>query len=93
MDAAGTVRFVQWDGPAFRAGLAPGARIRQVNGQPFGVEALKAAVASQRPVQLEVAQDGATLTINITSPGLRYPRLQRIGDGPSALDDILRPRG
>ncbi len=90
VDAGGAVRAVQWGGPAFQAGLAPGARLRQVNGAPYSPQALQAAVRAAKPLQLRLDQDGAPLEIELASPGLRYPRLQRVGDH-AALDAILRP--
>ncbi|UXH78261.1 hypothetical protein [Roseateles amylovorans] len=91
VDASGAVRAVQWDGPAFRAGLAPGAKLRQVNGAPFSVDGLKAAVGAARPVRLRVDQDGSSIELEVASPGLRYPRLERVEAG-AVLDEIFRAR-
>lgn len=90
---AGLVRAVRWDGPAFRAGLAVGARLLRVNGQPYDAGGLKAAVASGAPVSLEIELEGERVEVRIeASTGLRYPRLERLLPGPAAIEAIFTPQ-
>ncbi len=87
---AGLLRAVRWDGPAFRAGLMTGARLRRVNGQPYDAMGLKAAVASGKPVELEAELEGEGIEVRIDADtGLRYPRLERVLPEPSAIEAIF----
>jgi C-terminal processing protease CtpA/Prc len=95
--AKGRIVNVLWHGPAFEAGLIPGATIVEVNDHPFDGDALQAAAAeatsSGIPLRLTV-QDGKskeTATIDWKG-GARYPHLQRIPSAPAYLDDILTAR-
>lgn len=91
----GTVRSVAWDGPAFRAGMRPGARIVSVNGAPFGHDVLLAAVRDsvKRPIVLTTEQDGRASDVRIEYAGpLRYPRLEPIAGRPDTLTTLLAPR-
>jgi len=93
--ADGAARTIAWEGPAFRSGMRPGARIVTVNGTPFGREALLAAVrdSAKRPVRLSVEQDGRRYDVAIAYAGpLRYPRLERLADRPDTLTTLLAPR-
>jgi predicted metalloprotease with PDZ domain len=88
--------YVLWHGPAFAAGLIPGATIVAVNDHPFDGDALQAAAeatSSGIPMRLTV-QDGKskeTVTIGWKG-GTRYPHLQRTPSAPAYLDDILTAR-
>lgn len=91
----GLIRSVIWDGPAFRAGLAPGMRIESVDGKPYSPDGLTARLTATapQPVALAVANDDATSTVAIQLTGpLRYPHLQRIGGRPDRLERLLKPR-
>lgn len=91
----GVVRAVNWNGPAFAAGLAPGTRIVSVQGEPFDAERLMAAVrdAEQDPVQLVVEQDGQRVERTIPYRGtLRYPHLVRVPGKADTLTPMLAPR-
>lgn len=92
---SGKITYIQWDGPAFKAGLNTSLTITGVNGQAFSPERLRAAVAASRvkPVQLLIRFDEAFQTITLDyAGGHRYPRLERIAGKPAYLDDILTPR-
>ena len=91
----GKVQSVRWNGPAFRAGLAPGARVHEVNGQAFSPEALLAAVRSSTstPLSLGVDMGGSKRTLPVNyRDGLRYPHLERIDGTADWLSALLRPR-
>jgi predicted metalloprotease with PDZ domain len=91
----GVVKTVSWNGPAFRAGFAPGARIDAVNGQAYKPELLEDALKATDPasVQLTTTTDGTTSTVALQPKGpLRYPHLQRIEGTPDRLGALLAAR-
>ena len=93
----GGVQQVQWDGPAFKAGLTEGAQIIAVNGRTFDAEdlkdAIREAVAGAAPISLLIKAKDTYRTVTIDyHGGLRYPRLERIPGAAARLDDILAPR-
>ena len=87
---------VQWDGPAFKAGLTQGLTVVAVNGDTYDADKLKAAVkatAKGVPVELLVKEGSRYRTVKLDyAGGPRYPRLERIAGTPARLDDILAPR-
>lgn len=91
----GRVRSVAWDGPAFRAGMAPGDRITAIRGTPYTRSALQDAVrvTAMHPAALSWAHDGSFVTRTIDyRGGLRYPRLIRIAGRPDGLAGLLTAR-
>jgi predicted metalloprotease with PDZ domain len=91
----GRVAAVSWNGPAFQAGLAPGARILTVAGVAYSRAALIAAVrnSANAPVNLSWDQDGRRITRTISyDGGLRYPRLAAITGRSDTLAKLLSPR-
>jgi predicted metalloprotease with PDZ domain len=97
VDQKGVVREVIWEGPAYRAGLAPGAILVALNGVAFDPETLKDAVRAGRtdgspPLELIVRTGDNFKIVRIAyHGGLRYPRLERDPAVPARLDDILAP--
>jgi len=92
----GRIADVQWNGPAFKAGLVPGLTIVAVNGHDFSGDALKDAVTaaktSQAPIELLVKNVDIYSTVKVDyHDGLRYPHLVR-GDGKDLMGAILAPR-
>lgn len=87
----GDVVGVMWDSPAFNAGLTIGAKILALNGRAFDADKLKAAIkAKQSPLNLLVKSGEIFRTVELKyDGGLRYPRLEKIGTGPSSLDALL----
>lgn len=96
LNATGTITGVQWDGPAFKAGLTVSNQIIAVNGETYSAERLKAVVdASARgePIELIIKANEKFRVVKLDwSGGLRYPRLERIPGTPDRLGDILAPR-
>ncbi|HET6631925.1 MAG TPA: M61 family peptidase [Rhodanobacteraceae bacterium] len=94
----GDLRDVRWDGPAFKAGLAPGMSIVAVNNREFSGDLLEAAIRDAagkngKPVELLVKDQGHYKTITIDyHGGLQYPHLVRDKSKPDYLSDILAPR-
>lgn len=96
VDSNGKITSVNWDGPAFRAGLTTISTVTAVNGEAFSPERLRAGVAATakgEPLTLLVRTGEAfrPVTLDYTG-GARYPHLERIEGKPAYLDDILSPR-
>ena len=95
VDDDGLVEDVTHDGPAFKAGIAPGMKITAVEGRQFTPEGLKDAVdsgkSSSAPIGLIVANgiDIRDYAIDYHG-GLRYPHLER-NDAPDYLSEIYQP--
>ncbi|HEY9138000.1 MAG TPA: hypothetical protein VIM67_06980 [Terriglobus sp.] len=93
--ANGVIRAVLWDGPAFQAGLAPGAKLTKVNGQPFTTEFLLNAInaSAHHLIHLSVQSNGETRELTLPYAGpLRYPRLERIPETRDRLTPLLTAR-
>jgi predicted metalloprotease with PDZ domain len=90
----GAIKSVAWEGPAFRAGISIGARLLSVAQQPYTDDLLKqaiiAAAASKKPIELIFEADGATRRVTINYfDSLRYPRLERIPGTTDRLRQLL----
>ncbi|RVT38888.1 M61 family metallopeptidase [Sphingobium algorifonticola] len=93
----GEIMGLTWDSPAFKAGLVIGAKVLAVNGREFSGDAFKEALTAakdvKRPVELIVRHEKTFRTIKLDySGGLRYPRLEKTGEGEGNLDQLLKPR-
>ena len=87
---------VQWDSPAFKAGVTPDMEIVSVNGEAFTPKVLRAAILAaeknKQPLQLQFLRGKMFSTIAIPwYSGLRIPSLERVNGTPDRLDDILAP--
>jgi len=92
-----TVTSVQWDSPAFNAGIATGQQIIAVNGVTYSAEvmrrAITAAVDSTEPIELIVKSGDDYRTVELDyHAGLRFPHLERIPGTTDRLSAILRAR-
>ncbi|MEP9402253.1 peptidase M61 [Sphingomonas sp. VNH70] len=90
----GKVGGVLWGSPAFKAGFETGTTIIAVAGQAYTPdnlrEAVKAAKGSKDPIRLTVRMDDQIREIAVPyNEGLRYPRLEKVGDGENGLDRLL----
>jgi predicted metalloprotease with PDZ domain len=88
---------VLWNGPAFKAGLAPGMVLVAVNGEAASGEELTAAVKAAKegkaPIELLVNSFGHISSIRLDyHGGLRYPHLERIPGTPDRLSQIHAAR-
>jgi predicted metalloprotease with PDZ domain len=93
---SGNIYDVQWNGPAFKAGLVPGLDIVAVDGKDYSPDALKDAVKAAKtgsaPIELLVKNIDTYSTVKIDyHGGLRYPHLER-ADGKDLLGAIITPR-
>ncbi|MDO8378973.1 M61 family metallopeptidase [Phenylobacterium sp.] len=93
----GDLTAVQWEGPAFKAGLADGMKLIAVDGLAYDPDRLKDAVTAAKggkaPIELLVKSGERYRTVKIDyHGGLRYPRFERVAGTPARLDDILAPR-
>ncbi|MDB5421471.1 MAG: peptidase domain protein, partial [Brevundimonas sp.] len=96
-NAANNVTAVQWDGPAFKAGLAVGMQIIAVNGEaasPAQIsDAITAAKATTTPIELILKDGNHYRTISLDyHEGLRYPHLERIPGTPDRLSGLYTAR-
>jgi predicted metalloprotease with PDZ domain len=97
LDSRGKVVDVLWNGPAFKAGLAPGMELLAVDGHPFSAGVLRGEIAQAqkdgRPLQVTAKSDGATGVYTLDySGGLKYPHLVRVPGTTDYLQQILAPR-
>ena len=97
VDKDGKIKSVLWNGPAFKAGLAPGMQIVAVNDLAFDPdrfkETIKATQHSTAAMSLLVREGDLFRAMKLDyHDGLRYPHLERIPGQPALLDAILAPR-
>ncbi len=96
--AKAKITLVQWDGPAFKAGLTVGQEIIAVNGVPYTEEALKTAITAAKggtaPIRLTVKTETLVRDVNVDwNGGLRFPRFEKaVGAPEGPLDRLLAPR-
>ncbi|WP_394763491.1 M61 family metallopeptidase [Phenylobacterium sp.] len=88
---------VQWEGPAFKAGLTIGGKILAVNGIAFDADRLKDVITEAKkgrdPILLLVKRGDRFTSVAIDyHDGLRYPRLERIEGTPDLLSAIYAPK-
>ncbi len=94
----GTIGDVLWDGPAFKAGLAPAMTIIAVNGRDYDADTLKDAVTAAatdktQPIELLVKNFDEYKTLRIDyHDGLKYPHLVRDSSRPDTLSTLLKAR-
>lgn len=97
MMGANGISQVMWDGPAFKAGIDLGDEIIAVNGRGYTQDRLKAAVVGNKdgkePIRLLLKSGDRYREVVIDyREGLRYPHLEKIGEGEAGLDRLLAPR-
>ena len=93
----GEIEDVRWDGPAFKAGLAPGMKLIAINGRQYGTPVLRDEIAkaqqSRQPLQVRAQGDGviSSYTVNYDG-GLKYPHLIRVSGTTDYLKQVLAPK-
>ena len=97
MSASGDVQDVQWNGPAFKAGLVPGMKIIGVNGDHFSGDLIEDSIREagnhKSPIELLVNYLGTYSKLIVDyHGGLRYPHLARVDGTPDFIGDIAAAR-
>jgi len=93
----GGLRDVRWDGPAFKAGLAPGMTIVAVDGKDFSADNMKQAITEAKdgsaPITLLVKNFDEFKTLHVDyHGGLKYPHLVRVDGKPDYLSQLYAPK-
>ncbi|MBK6800118.1 peptidase M61 [Novosphingobium sp.] len=97
IDKDGKVTAVQWDSPAFNAGIVTGAKIVAVGGTTYDADGLKKAISSAKAgggIDLLVQRGDRFETVKVDyRGGLRWPWVERAAPGkaPTGLDRLLMP--
>lgn len=91
------ISAVVWDSPAFNAGIDLGDQIVAVNGRAFTNarirDAVKNAKIIKEPIKLLLKSGDRYREVAIDYyGGLRYPHLEKIGQGEAGLDKLLQPK-
>lgn len=97
LDRDGKLTDVQWDGPAFKAGMIVGTQVLAVNGRAYDPDVLKGAIKAAKAqgpaIELIVRNGDHFKTLRLDwHDGLRYPHLEKEGTGAATLDEILSPK-
>ena len=96
--AKAKITAVQWDGPAFKAGMTVGPEIIAVNGVPYSEDAIKTAITASKggkdAIRLTLKTDALVRDVTVQwNGGLRYPRFERVAGAPDGpLDKLLAAR-
>ncbi len=96
VDMTGKIQQVQWDSPAFKAGLTTASTITGVNGSAFSADKLREAVgASKNGTQIDLlirfGESFKTIRLDYRG-GHKYPRLERITGKPDHITPIYTPK-
>lgn len=97
LDQQGNVEDVLWNGPAFKAGLAPGMKLMSIDGHPYSTRLLRSEIAdaqqSKKPLQITAKGDGVSQIYTVHyDGGLKYPHLVRVPGTTDYLQQILAPK-
>jgi len=97
LDGKGKVEDVLWNGPAYKAGLAPGMQLVSIDGHPYSTGVLRSEIAqaqeSKKPLQIMAKDDGVTGLYTVRyDGGLKYPHLVRVPGTTDYLQQILAPK-
>jgi len=97
LDSQGKIEDVLWNGPAFKAGLAPGMTLVAIDGQPYSTAVLRSEIAATRqtrkPLRMTAKGDGVTGVYTVYyDGGVQYPHLVRVPGATDYLKQILAPK-
>jgi predicted metalloprotease with PDZ domain len=97
LDRSGKILDVLWQGPAFKAGMAPGMKLLAINDQAYSAQVLRAGIAqaqkTRKPLQIRAQADGVTNVYTVDyDGGLKYPHLVREQGTTDYLGQILAPK-
>ena len=92
----GSIGSVQWNSPAWKAGITPDMQLVSVNGTAYSADVLKKAIVAAEkgtePIVLVLSRGDQFKTVSLDyRGGLRYPHLERVEGTPARFDDILAP--
>lgn len=93
----GKITTVNWDSPAWQAGVPPGATLVAVNLRAFKPEVLKDAITAAKdgktPLELLLKEGELYRVVRLDyRGGLRYPKLERLPGTEDRLTRLLAPR-
>ena len=96
VDKKDTISDVEWGSPAFDAKITAGATLLAVNGRAYKAEllnnALTAAKAANRPIELLIKSDDTYRTVSINYVGgIRHPHLERVEGTKDRLGAVFAP--
>lgn len=97
LNRQGVVEDALWNGPAFKAGLAPGMKLLAIDGRPYTTSLLRSEIAqaqkSSKPMQMSAEGDGVTglYTVHYDG-GVKYPHLVRVPGETDYLQEIAAPK-
>jgi len=92
-----SIKDVRWNGPAFKAGVAPGGTLVAVNGTAYKPElltdAITAAETNETPIALLIRDQSEYKTVQVDHHGgLQYPHLERVAGATDYLSAIIAAR-
>jgi len=92
----GVVGRVNWDGPAFNAGITTGTTVVAIDDHTYSDDAMRDAIASAAsgkvPIRVLLKQGNLFRSVELAyHGGLRYPHLVKVSEGDGALDRLLAP--
>jgi predicted metalloprotease with PDZ domain len=97
IDKDSVIDSINWNSPAFNAGLRVGGTVLAVDGRVYSCDVLASEIGAhegkETPIILIVRSEDLVKIVNLTySGGVRYPHLERIADIPDRLTAIFSPR-
>lgn len=92
----GMISDVKMGSPAFQAGLGPGMKLVAVNRIGYSGDLLHAAMrkakGASNPIELIISNNNEFKIIQLDyHEGEKYPRLEKVPNAASPLDDIIKP--
>jgi predicted metalloprotease with PDZ domain len=97
LDQQRKVKDVLWNGPAFKAWLAPSMELVAIDGHPYSTAVLRSEIAqaqkNRKALQITAKGDGVTEVYVLDyDDGLDCPHLVRVPRATDYLQQILAPK-